>query len=146
MNLEHIAQERVQEKLLDEKIVVHGEVPLTFVPAVGPEAWDFAVTRGRLPPTGKFEGGRVILGSVDYPDAALLWTEEGGERYLHQVWVAEDLRGHGAGRKLVEIYKEHIGGPVIWVGPFSPGGLALAHATGRVRPESNPALKRKLLR
>jgi GNAT superfamily N-acetyltransferase len=148
VSLETAAKARVLQPLDDERIEREGEIPITLLPNVGPEPWDWVSTRGKMP-LGAV-GGRVLIGDIRFPDAGLVWStaaDEEGPVVTH-IWVAQDLRGHGVGRALLEIYRSMVADPVLISGPFTPGGRALAHAYGAriIHDEGSiTRLKRSLL-
>lgn len=111
----------------DETEKASETVQLTLVSAVGPESWDLHVMTGLMPMLDA-PAGRIILGDVQRPDAVLSWATEHGKPYVHNVWVADDLRGKGVARILYDAYRRHIAAHAVTVGPFSPAGYGMAQS------------------
>jgi len=110
--------------LMGEKEVKQETVQLTVVPQVGPEPWDLHVLEGQGPKSGR--AGKITIGTPSYPSAALSWIEQNGEPIVHNIWVEEDVRRHGAARVLVDAFRRHVSPKVTFIGPYSEAGLASA--------------------
>lgn len=128
-----IAELRVHEPLIDERIDWEDdvEIPLSGIR----EVWSIVATKGKAPPHGYLDAGRVLLlaeglGLHSDPLAGLVWTKEHGKKFIHQVWVDSSARRIGLADLLVEIYRRHVSSHVIFSGPFSPAGRALAESVG----------------
>lgn len=111
----------------DETEKASETVQLTLVSAVGPESWDLHVMTGLMPMLDA-PAGRIILGDVQRPDAVLSWATEHSKPYVHNVWVADDLRGKGVARILYDAYRRHVAAHAVTVGPFSPAGYGMAQS------------------
>lgn len=111
----------------DETEKASETVQLTLVSAVGPESWDLHVMTGLMSMLDA-PAGRIILGDVQRPDAVLSWATEHGKPYVHNVWVADDLRGKGVARILYDAYRRHVAAHAVTVGPFSPAGYGMAQS------------------
>lgn len=97
------------------------------------EEWALVVTRGKSPPYGIVNAGRVLIvlpGSSDLsePLAGLVWAKEHGKTYVHQVWVDPEAQRRGVSRMLLDAYRSNVARTLIMKGPFSAGGEALARA------------------
>jgi GNAT superfamily N-acetyltransferase len=127
------ARHRVHEPLLQERVVASDVI---YATASGVrEPWALVVTRGKAPPYGYLDAGRVLvliegadLGSE--PLAGLVWARERGKLFIHNVWVDPDAQGHGLGRVLVEAYRQHVTPKVVMSGPFSNAGRGFARSIG----------------
>jgi GNAT superfamily N-acetyltransferase len=136
----------VHTPLDDEQTVREGEIPITLIPSVGPEPWDWIATKGRRADGG--EAGRILIGDLRFPDAGLVWAREARGPVIYQVWVSPDMQHHGVGKALIDIYRYAVTDTVAIAGPFSPSGRALAKAVGATiieNPSPIQALKRSLM-
>ena len=133
VDLGEIAHDRVREPLIGEQVVASDTV---IVKLSGlHEPWALVVTRGKAPPYGYLDAGRVLVllpgaGLDSEPLAGLVWAREHRRKFIHQIWVDQDAQRSGLGRVLVEAYVKHVSPKVVMQGPFSDAGLAFARAVG----------------
>jgi len=74
---------------------------------------------------------------------------EAWKPYVHNVWVADDMRGKGVARILYDVYRRHVAAHVVTVGPFSPAGYGMAQSlsdrVSRAPPKSWRTKKESVL-
>lgn len=106
----------------DEHEVASEIVPITLISNVGPEDWDLHVLEGTDISSGLLPSGRILIGDIDRPDAVLSWSTQYNKPFVHNIWVAEDMRNRGVARILYDAFRRHVSDHVVSVGPWSPGG------------------------
>ena len=146
-DLGEVARIRVREPLLQER--VQTTVPVRIRMSGIDEEWALVVTRGKSPPYGIVNAGRVLIvlpGSSDLsePLAGLVWAKEHGKTYVHQVWVDPEAQRRGVSRMLLDAYRSNVARTLIMKGPFSAGGEALARAAKAKMMRSPPWKKEGL--
>ena len=131
-DLGEVARIRVREPLMQERIQV--TEPVQVNTAGFPEVWALVVTRGKAPPYGILDAGRILVVLPDSnslssdPLAGLVWVKEHGKLYVHQVWVDPEAQRRGVSRLLLDAYRRHVARSLLMKGPFSAAGEALAKA------------------
>jgi len=132
MDLGEVARQRIREPLLKERIVASDTIYITQSGIREP--WTILITRGKAPPYGYLDAGRVLIVLHEQPDseplAGLLWTKERGRKFIHQAWVDRDFQHLGVGRMLVAAYVKHVSPAIVMQGPFSAAGRAFARSVG----------------
>lgn len=123
-----MAEMVAERPVRDEHEVASETVAITLIPAVGPEDWDLHVLEGTDISSGLLPSGRIVIGDIDRPDAVLSWSTQHNKPFVHNVWVAEDLRKHGVARILYDAFRRHVNDHVVSVGPWSPGGYETSKA------------------
>jgi hypothetical protein len=123
-----MAEMVAERPVRDEREVASETVSITLIPAVGPEDWDLHVLEGTDISSGLLPSGRVVIGDIGHPDAVLSWSTQYDKPFVHNVWVAEDLRKRGVARILYDAFRRHVSEHVVSVGPWSPGGYATSKA------------------